>query len=162
MNNSVNLLIYICSGVVPVLVGALVALLARLPPIASLGQRGASTRQTKLFILGILSFLIAFGLIVQLRTEAEYFLCWRSVDNYGKGRLQVNRNPIIQELWVRRLTPPLFGRPCYTSDNYVCILADAVSATSGLKTISWAWEATVSFVSALITVALVWSSIRYQ
>jgi hypothetical protein len=162
MDNSASLTIYICLSVVLVLVGALVAQLARLSPIANLGRYRIGARVIKVLILGILSFLIVFGLIVQLRAEAEYFLSWCSVDNYGKGRLQVNRRAVLRELWVRRLAPPLLSRAYYTSDNYICIVADAVSATSGLDTIPWAWEPIMGFVSALLTVAVAWNGIRYR
>jgi hypothetical protein len=111
-------------------------------------------RIMKVFMSGVLSFLIAFVLVALFTAAGEYFLCWHSVDNYGRGRLQLDQWSILKELWIRRFIPPSFGCPCYTSNIYVCTLADAVAVTTGLIGVSWVWEVVMSFISSLTTMIL--------
>jgi hypothetical protein len=162
LTDMLNVLVsYVCPGTMLVFVGILVSLLARLSSIADRGRRSITARIITAFILGTVSFLIAFGLVAQLGTGAEYSLCWHLVDTYGRQRLQMNRNAVLKELWIRRIVPPPLRRSCYTTSSvYVCTLADAVSAISNLAAFSWTWQVIMSLTSAAITGSLVWGRIR--
>lgn len=122
-----------------------------------LNRQSLSVRIVTLSVLGLASFLIIFGLFVKLNIEMDYFLRWRSVDNYGKNRLQADRGAILNELWIRRTMPPLAYRSYYTNDAYICNLADAVSMSSYPIATAWYLKVVISLISALAIVISVGS-----
>lgn len=120
-----------------------------------------SVRIVKLSVLGLISFLIVFGLLVNLNIEIDYLRCWHSVDNYGKDRLQADKVSILRELWLRRTIPPSVRGLCYANDAYICNLADAVSVSAGLVATIWYWEIVISLISALVIVIFARRRVSY-
>jgi len=127
---------FIIVVVVLVLVGALVSLLALLSPVRRLCRRSLVTRIAVICILGMVSFVIGFGLWMRLTAEAAYvFGTMVMVDTFDPERIPVatwpletlvNKPFVIRELWMRLLTPPPARRSCYASEAWVCGLADDV------------------------------------
>jgi len=154
------LTIYIFPLVIALATSVLVSFIARFTPVANRGQRDLVTSTKILLVSGATSFLIVFVLIALLSAGLEYFSCWHSVDNYGKGRLQANTLPILVELVVRKMALPVFGHLCYSDDAYICAVADAASFTSQ-SMLSWAWRISVSLFAASVTMILGWFRIRH-
>lgn len=159
---------YIILAVVLVLVGALVSLLALLSPVRRLCRRSLVTRIAVICILGLVSFVISFGLWARLNAEAAYvFGTMVIVDTFDPERIPtatwppetlVNKPLVIRELWTRLLIPPPVRRSCYAGEAWVCGLADGVlPATSDL----WSWKSYLrdvgmACVPALTSSVLVW------
>jgi hypothetical protein len=132
---------YIIVAIVLVLVGALISLLALLSPVRRLCRRSLVARIAVICILGLVSFVIGFGLWTRLNAEVAYvFGTMVMVDTFDPERIPtatwppetlVNKPFVIRELWMRLLIPPPVRRSCYAGEAWVCDLADdALPATS--------------------------------
>ena len=127
---------FIIVAVVLVLVGALVSLLALLSPVRRLCRRSLVARIAVICILGLVSFVISFGLSIRLNAEAAYvFGTMVMVDTFDPERIPtatwppetlVDKPFVIRELWMRLLIPPPVRRSCYAGEAWVCGLADDV------------------------------------
>jgi hypothetical protein len=138
---------FIIVAVVLVLVGALVSLLALLSPVRRLCRRSLGSRIVVICILGLVSFVISFGLWTRLNAEAAYvFGTMVMVDTFDPERIPtatwppetlVNKPFVIRELWMRLLTPPPVRRSCYAGEAWVCGLADDVLPATSDR---WSWK----------------------
>ncbi len=146
------LTIYIFPLMMALAASVLVSSIVRFTPVANRGRRDLVTSIKILLVLGATSFLIVFVLIALLSAGLDYFSCWHSVDNYGKGRLQANTLPIFVELVIRKIVPPLLGHFCYSDDVYICTVADAASLTS--QSLHWIWRVLVSLFAASATIIM--------
>jgi hypothetical protein len=159
---------YIILAFVLVLVGALVSLLALLSPVRRLCRRSLGSRIAVICILGLVSFVISFGLWTRLTAEAAYvFGTMVMVDTFDPERIPaatwppetlVNKPFVIQELWMRLLIPPSMRRPCYAGEAWVCGLADDVLPATSDR---WRWtsylqDVGVACVPVLTSSVLAW------
>ena len=138
---------YIIVVVVLVLVGALVSLLALLSPVRRLCRRSLVARIAAICILGLVSFVISFGLWTRLNAEAAYvFGTMVMADTFDPERIPtatwppetlVNKPFVIRELWMRLLIPPPVRQPCYADEAWVCGLADDVLPATSNR---WKWQ----------------------
>ncbi len=119
--------------VILLLIGALIALPALLPPIRKLGQRSQTVRVTAILVLGLVSFLVSIGLLTRVAAEVTcifYTLPFHNNNDYvltepgPMGQEQRNRRAAVNELWVRNIMPPPLRYTCYTGDPFGCDLAD--------------------------------------
>ena len=159
---------FIILAVVLVLVGALVSLLALLSPVRRLCRRSLESRIAVICILGLIPFVISFGLWTRLSAEAAYvFGTMVMVDTFDPERIPtatwppetlVNKPFVIRELWMRLLIPPPVRRSCYAGEAWVCGLADDVlPATSDQWSCkSYVQDVGMAGVSALTSCVLVW------
>jgi hypothetical protein len=159
---------FIILAVVLVLVGALVSLLALLSPVRRLCRRSLVARIAVICILGLISFVISFGLSMRLNAEAAYvFGTMVMVDTFDPERIPtatwppetlVNKPLVIRELWMRLLIPPPARRSCYAGEAWVCSLADDVlPATSDRWSgQSYLQDVGMTSVPALTSCVLAW------
>jgi hypothetical protein len=120
-----------------ILIGALVSLVALVPPIRRGCQRSVAARIATICILGVVSFLISFGLLTRLGAEVTYlFDTMVHVDTFDanikptltpeQAYYQRSRPVVVNELWIRSLIPPGVRRSCYAGEAWICDLADKV------------------------------------
>jgi hypothetical protein len=159
---------YIILAIVLVLVGALISLLALLSPVRRLCRPNLVARIAVICILGLVSFVIGFGLWTRLNAEAAYvFGTMVIVDTFDPERIPaatwppetlVNKPFVIRELWTRLLIPPPVRRSCYAGEAWVCGLADDVlPATSDRWSgKSYLQDVGMAGVSALTSCVLAW------
>lgn len=108
-----------------VLIGVLVSLVVLLPPLRKLGWRSTMARVAEVFIIALLSLAISFGLWTRLGAEITYIFGtigppWQEVED-------PNRSAVVNELWVRRMMPPLLQCSCYSREAIVCQRADQLA-----------------------------------
>ena len=159
---------YIVLAIVLVLVGALVSLLALLSPIRRLCRRSLVARIAVICILGLVSFVIGFGLWTRLNAEAAHvFGTMIIVDTFDAERTPTatwppetlaNKPFVIRELWTRLLIPPPVRRPCYAGEAWVCGLTDDVLPATSDR---WSWKSYLqdvglAGVSVLTSSVLAW------
>ena len=112
------------------LIGALTSLVVLIPPIRKLAQRNATARRTVVFIVGLLSVTIAFGLYTRLGAELYYI--FGTIDAPPWGQTEDPYKPVIvQEIWMRLLVPPPLQRPCYAGEAVVCEKTDWIAPIAG-------------------------------
>jgi hypothetical protein len=108
------------------LIGALASLVVLIPPIRKLARRNATARQVAVFIIGLLSLVIAFGLYTRLGAEVHYIF-----GTIGAPPWQEAEDPykpaVVREIWMRLLVPPSLQRPCYAGEAVVCEKADWIA-----------------------------------
>jgi hypothetical protein len=159
---------YIILAIVLVLVGALVSLLALLSPVRRICRRSLVARIAAICILGLVSFVISFGLWTRLSAEAAHvFGTMVIVDTFDAERTPTatwppetlaNKPFVIRELWTRLLIPPPVRRSCYAGEAWVCGLADDVLPATSDR---WSWKSYLqdvglAGVSALTSSVLAW------
>ncbi len=157
------------------LYGVAVGIFASLPAlftfIHELARSRASARVQTLIILGLLSFIISFGLFawmeagtIRVSVEVNNLTPRVSVQN---EQIEVERRPGIdylppgtdRELWMRFLIPPSLHRSCYAADPLVCSSADTALAAFGGSRSDRAWAMSLvgtSLISLLTTGPLAW------
>jgi hypothetical protein len=130
-----------------ILIGALVSLVALVPPIRRGCRRSVAARIATICILGVVSFLISFSLLTRLGAEVTYlFGTMVHVDTFDadikptvtpeQAYYQKSRPVVVNELWIRSLIPPGMRRSCYAGEVWICDLADKV-VPAGLD--GWGW-----------------------
>ena len=157
--------------IVLALIGALVSLLALLPPVRKVALRSLAARIAAILILGLLSLVLAFGLLTRLMAEAVYaFGTVVIVDTFNSQTstvvwpYDINKPAIVNELWIRLLVPPPFRQACYTNEATMCALVnDILPATSA----DWSWKGylvnyAAGFVSVVTSTGLVWLFTRQR
>ena len=117
------------------ILGALVSLLALLPPIRRWCRRNPAARIAVLFVLGLASFSISFVLWTRFAVEVSaIYSTLMAIDTFdrppatGPAEPDADRPLVIRELWQRRLVPPSLRRACYARDEKICRPADTVAA----------------------------------
>ncbi len=124
-----------CFCLLPILIGLIIALIALFPPFKILAQCFASFRLALVFTLGLISFLICFGIYTYEVANASYiFGVYRyecqSCDfmKYNPTEEEErNKEAIILEYWVRTVLPPPFQTNCNTGNAEACRLADNIT-----------------------------------
>jgi hypothetical protein len=105
------------------LIGALTSLVVLIPPVRELARRNVTARRVVVFIVGLLSLVIAFGLYTRLGAEVYYIF-----GTIGEPPWQKTEDPykqaVVREIWTRLLVPPPLQRPCYAGEAVVCEKAD--------------------------------------
>ena len=156
------------------LVGALLALLALIPPLRRLGRRNGRARAVVIGACALLAFVISFGLgtrlyaggMVAVVTRAE--ASWRGAVPKGselQGQLQAwdeNRRTILNELWLRQMAPPTSGFPCYTGQLAVCELMGELGVFGASIWGTYALFIGLSVVSAVVGGVLAWLFLRHS
>lgn len=163
---------FIIATFVLILIGALVSLVALAPPIRRWCQRSVAARIATICTLGLVSFVISFGLFTRLGAEAAYvFGTLVIVDTFDPNNTptvtrpadyQMNRSVVINELWIRLLIPPGVRRSCYAGEAWICDLVDGVIPAGSDQ---WCWGAYlrdvgIGCVSVVASGVLVWSFTR--
>jgi hypothetical protein len=112
------------------LIGALTSLVVLIPPVRELARRNVTARRVVVFIVGLLSLVIAFGLYTRLGAELYYIF-----GTIGEPSWQSTEDPykqaIVREIWTRLLVPPPLQRPCYAGEAVVCEEADWIGPIVG-------------------------------
>jgi hypothetical protein len=121
-----------------------------LSPVRRLCRRSLVARIAVICILGLVSFVISFGLWTRLSAEAAYvFGTMVMVDTFDPERIPtatwppetlVNKPFVIRELWMRLLIPPSMRQSCYAGEAWVCGLADDVLPATSDR---WSWKSYV-------------------
>jgi hypothetical protein len=112
------------------LIGALTSLVVLIPPIRKLARRNAAARQVVVFIVGLLSLAIAFGLYTRLGAEVYYI--FGTIDAPPWQKTEDPYKPaVVQEIWMRLLVPPPVQRPCYAGEAVVCEKTDWIAPIAG-------------------------------
>jgi hypothetical protein len=151
------------------ILGALVSLLALLPPIRRWCRRSPAARIVTLCVLGSASFGISLVLWTQLAVEVSIlYSTLMAVDTFDRPPAFVPAEPdasrplVIRELWQRRLAPPPLRRACYAQEETICRRADAIVANApGMWTgHAYLEEVGTSLVSVLSTGVLAWAWTR--
>ena len=130
-----------------ILIGALVSLVALVPPIQRWCRRSVAARIATVCTLGLVSFVISFGLLTRLGAEVTYlFGTIVHVDTFDANikptatpeevYYQTSKPVVVNELWIRSLIPPGVRRSCYAGEAWICDLADDV-IPAGLD--PWGW-----------------------
>ena len=130
-----------------ILIGALVSLTALLSPVRRWCRRGVGARIDVICTLGLVSFVIGFGLWTRLTAEAIHvFGTFVTVDTFDAERIpavtwppetQVNKPAVVSELWKRLLIPPSVRRACYAGEASVCEMADSLTPGAPDR---WGWK----------------------
>jgi hypothetical protein len=117
------------------ILGALVSLLALLPPIRRWCRRNRPARAVTLCALCLASFAPSFLLWTRLAAEVSVlYSALVTVDTFDRPPVVVATGPdagqplVIRELWHRRLVLPSLRRACYARDEAICRQADAIAA----------------------------------
>jgi hypothetical protein len=121
-----------------ILIGALVSLVALVPFIRRWCRRSVTARIATICTLGLVSFVISFGLFTRLTAEVTYFFgTIVHVDTFDpdikpavtpiETYYQTSRPVVVNELWIRSLIPPGVRRSCYAGEAWICDLADDVT-----------------------------------
>ncbi len=154
-------------------VGIFAALPALLTFIHELALSSPSARVKTLVTLGLLSFIVSFGLFawmeagaIRISVETNNLLLSTSGRD---GKTEVQPQPGVdylppgadQELWMRFMVPPSLGKPCYTADPLVCSSVSAAMAATEPSDRAWAVSLVgTSLISLLTTGWLVWEFTR--
>jgi hypothetical protein len=147
--------------------GMVLAFPALVPPIQNLARRSQVARAIIFLVLAVLSYLIVYiplarlsagtiyvrGLVVLQTNNPTGFLTNMS-ELMGSGK-----DPIVDELWVRQMTPPALRPPCYSSQTPVCQRTAAL--VKALGTDDWTDAAFLrlagtGLVAVAINIFLVW------
>lgn len=111
----------------PVFIG----LVALIPPLRKIGQHDPRTRRMEILLIGLVCFVIYFGLWTYLNAQLDYMF-----PNFGNWEgppppyphwetdWAAEKPALVREFWVRALFPPPLRRPCYTSAVNICRIAD--------------------------------------
>ena len=156
-----------------ILIGALVSLVALVPPIQRWCRRSVAARIATVCTLGLVSFVISFGLFTRLGAEVTYlFGTMVHVDTFDanikptvtplEAYYQMSRPVVVNELWVRSLIPPGVGRSCYAGEAWICDLADDVTP-AGLDQRGWGaylLNVGIACISVVASSVLVWRFTR--
>jgi hypothetical protein len=117
------------------ILGALVSLLALLPPIRRWCWRNPAARIVTLCALALASFGISFMLWTRLAAEvSSIYSTLVAIDTFdrppstGPTQPDTSRPFVIRELWLRQLVPPSLRRTCYAQEGAICHLADTIMA----------------------------------
>ena len=111
------------------LFGLGVALLARLPAVRRRARARPAGRAGLIVGLGLLAFALAFVGWTRLNVKITFVFDSIIVDDIyphppnWQADLQVHRDALEQELWLRSLLPPALRRPCYSDQKIICRLA---------------------------------------
>jgi hypothetical protein len=154
------------------LTGALVSLLALLPPVRRLSSSGVQARARIIGVCALLALVIAFGLATRLFAGAmvayitDVEAGWR--DHVPEGSdlekqllaWDEDIGVILNELWLRQMAPPASGTPCYTRQFAVCELMGEMGVFGTSTWGSYALFVGLGAVSALVAGALAWLFLR--
>src|SRR5688572_23222074 len=110
--------------------GGMVSLVVLLPVLRKSGQCSPPVRIMEIFILGLVPFLISFGILTHMSVEEAM--------GYAEGiplypDLEVLSPKIMPELWMRRLVPPTLRQSCYTIELVACQAASQILADSPIS-----------------------------
>lgn len=159
--------------VVLILIGALVSLVALVPPIRRWCRRSVAARIATICTLGLMSFVISFGVYTWLYAEAIYAIgtivrvdtfdpnikpTVTPIETYYQG----SRPVVVNEVWIRLLIPPGVRRACYAEEAWICDLADDVKF-SGWDERGWGaylLDVGIACVSVVASGVLVWRFTR--
>ena len=160
---------FIVHIVVFVLIGVLVSLMTLAPPIRRRCQRNLAARIATTCILGLVSFVVSFGLATRLFAEAAFvFGTMAHVDTFDAEKpapmmiwppeAEANKPQLVRELWTRLLVPPVMRRSCYAREAWICDLADDVTPAAWVE---WGWGSYMRVVgmgsvSVVTSSVLVW------
>ena len=73
---------------------------------------------------------------------------------YTPAAYRAHRNPITQELWLRSLILSRASEPCYSSNPYICDLADEASKIYSLLQFRGSREGRIAYTLSLLSAAL--------
>jgi hypothetical protein len=147
--------------------GVVLAFPVLIPPIKNLVHQSAVARMILFIILGLLSYLIVFIPLARLSAGTMYVRALVSLQKNNPSGFLANMNelmgsgkdPIIDELWVRQMTPPSMRPQCYSSQSTVCARTNSLVTAVGPSD----WDdaaflrlAGTGLVSVAINVFLVW------
>ena len=132
--------------------GAVLSLIALIPPIRTLGARSAKARRTAIFFFGLSAFLLPC--LVWSYIGAQFTI------GFGLGGLMDEepgtQSAVVRELWLRNILPPV--RSCFARDATICRLASLGTARYGAEDAgSWVYYlASIGYwlVSALTSAGL--------
>jgi len=156
-----------------ILIGALVSLVALVPPIRRWCRRSVAARIAAICTLGLVSFVISFGGHTRLGAEVIYlFGTMVHVDTFDPNikptvtpietYYQMSRPVVVNELWIRSLIPPGVRRSCYAEEAWICDLADDV-IPAGVDQRGWGaylLDVGIACVSVVASGVLVWRFTR--
>ena len=156
-----------------ILIGALVSLVALVPPIRRWCRRSVAARITTICTLGLVSFVISFGGYTRLYAEAIYAVgTIVHVDTFDPNikptvtpietYYQRSRPVVVNEVWIRLLIPPGVRQSCYAEEAWICDLADDVKF-SGWDQRGWGaylLDVGMACVSVVTSGVLVWRFTR--
>ncbi|OGO16076.1 MAG: hypothetical protein A2Z14_13200 [Chloroflexi bacterium RBG_16_48_8] len=129
----------ICFILLPILIGAVIALVAIFPPSKILAQLFAGFRLALAFTLGLISFLICFGIYTYAVANASYIF---SVSRYECQSCDFTRyyptedeerskDVFILEYRGRNSLLPPFQTNCNTENAEACRIADNITDRVG-------------------------------
>ena len=158
-----------CSVLAAAILGALVSLLALVPPIRLAGRRDSVMRKALIVLWGLMALVVGFGLITRVFGESAYFVFSSQIDSIrdqlvegSRGQALVDqwdreRARIVAEFWFRQMMPPQEEPRCLSGRSDVCQLINADLGLIGGPT--WGFGAlfiVFGLVSALTSASLVW------
>ena len=152
-----------------VLIGALVSLPTLAPSIRRWCQRNLAARIATTCILGLVSFVVSFGLATRLEADVAFvFGTSFHVDTFDAEKpaptkiwppeAEANKPQVVRELWTRLLVPPVMRRSCYAREAWICDLADDVTPAAwvGRGWGSYMQDVGLGSVSVVTSSVLVW------
>jgi hypothetical protein len=148
-------------GLIMASLGAVASIPAWVWPLRKLGWDRVYLRAAKIFIFGLLAFVIVSWLSSRLGAQ---WMCWpgHSMDDFDEGCLD-HVIAITNELFLRNIVPPPLSQTCYTKDVTICELADGPGSREYYEDKEWSQYLRFTgfhFVSALVCGTLVWYSSR--
>ena len=132
---SLNLLIWILLIGIPTLVPpVLIGLAVLVPPLRKRAQHNSTTRWMEILLVGLVAFVICFGLWTFLKAQFDYLspniIVYPETPPSPYPNWQTDwmaeKPALVREFWVRALIPPSLRRPCYTSATNICHIAEYV------------------------------------
>ena len=147
--------------------GIVLAFPALLPPIQNLARRNITARIVIFIILGLLAYLIVFVPLARLSAGTIYVRALVSLQTNNPSGFLTNmselmgsgKDPIVDELWKRQMTPPSLRPLCYSSQADVCQRTTSLANADGADN----WNdaaflrlAGTGLVSVAINIFLVW------
>ncbi len=154
------------------LIGALLSLLALLPPLRRLGRRSVRAKAGIIDACALLALAVTFGLGTRLFAGAMVAVVTRAEANWRdrvpegsdlERQIQgwdENRRVILNELWLRQMAPPARGSRCYTRQLAVCELMGELGVFGTSTWGTYALFVGLSVMSALVGGVLAWLFLR--
>lgn len=160
----------IVGGLIMASLGAVASIPAWVWPLRKLGWDRVYLRAAKVFIFGLLAFVIVLWLSSRF---VAHWGCWAGWgDDFSRGTVvpiyregcQDHVTATTNELFLRNIVPPPLSQTCFTKDVTICELADGSQGRRGYYE-DKEWSPYLSFtgihfVSALVCGTLVWYSSR--
>ena len=163
------ILVCFCSVLAASILGALISLLALLPPIRAAGRRSPVVRKTLIVLCALIALVVGFGLVTRTLAEAAYVVFSSQIDSIRDQLVEGSREQalvdrwdreragIVAEFWFRQVMPPQESPRCLSGRFDVCrLINDDLGLIGGPTWGFYALFIAFGLLSALATASFVW------